>query len=148
MVIHLHRTWQRPTVGYEKYGKDADIEYIEERQQTENYRFDITALPRQGEPNLSKHDRIARLIPIVGEHRLYLPRKLWYTMADKTQRNLVQVLIEEEMLAWPVPVHDDILDAIARIFDMPTTWPMEAQQPKPHHMPAPGSSWSPHSVFR
>lgn len=147
LVIGLHRTWGRPKVGYEKYGKDADIEYILERQEAANYRFDIEALPRKGEANLSKHDRIARLIPIVTEHRFYIPRKRWYTMSDKTQLNLVTVLIEQEMLAWPVPVHDDMLDAIARIFDMETTWPLEQQGATVVRAPA-QASWNPHQVFQ
>lgn len=147
LVIDLHRKWNRPKVGYEKYGKDADIEYIEERQGAVNYRFDIEALPRKGEPNLSKHDRIARLIPIVSEHRLYIPRKLWYTMADKTQLNLVTVLIEQEMLAWPVPVHDDMLDSIARIFDMDVMWPMTAPHANVVRPPQQGT-WNPHQVFQ
>jgi phage terminase large subunit-like protein len=147
LVIHLHRKWSRPVTGYEKYGKDADIEYIEERQAAENYRFDIVALPKQGATNLSKHDRIQRLIPIVSERRLYLPRKLFYTMADKTVRNLTTALIEEEMLAWPVPVHDDMLDAIARLFDMDLIWPQE----QPSMLQGRGygaQSWNPHQVFQ
>lgn len=123
MVLHLHRLWERPRVGYEKYGKDSDIEYIQERQKQETYRFDIQSLPRKGEPNLSKPDRIRRLIPLVAEGRFYLPRGLWYTMYDGTRRDLVKVVIEEEMLAWPVPIHDDMLDAISRIYDMGMVWP-------------------------
>jgi len=146
LVIAMHRKWGRPRVGYEKYGKDADIEYIEEVQAQQNYRFDIQALPRQGEPNLSKHDRITRLIPVVSDHRLYLPRKLWYTDVDRKQVNLIEVLIEQEMLAWPVPVHDDVLDAISRIFDMEMIWPQT--QPATRQVAQPGGAWSPHSVFR
>jgi hypothetical protein len=28
------------------------------------------------------------------------------------------VLIEQEFLAWPVPVHDDGIDVISRVFDV------------------------------
>ena len=147
LVIALHRKWNRPRVGYEKYGKDADIEYIETVQEQQTYRFDVVALPRQGEPNLSKHDRITRLIPIVSDHHLYLPRKLWYTGTDRKQVNLIEALIEQEMLAWPVPVHDDVLDAISRIFDMEMIWP-QANPARTNTNVGPQGQWSPHSVFR
>ncbi len=121
-VMNLHQKWQPRAVGYEKYGMQADIEYLKELQRQQNYRFDITALGGQ----TPKADRIRRLIPYCAENRLYLPTDLYRTCYDGRTYDLVRQLIEEEMLAFPVGVHDDLLDAIARLFDLPTLWPKGA----------------------
>lgn len=122
--ILMHRKWKPQKSGYEKYGKDADIDYIREVQGRENYRFDIEELGGR----LSKTDRINRLIPVFSENRFYLPINIHRTLHDGKTAELVNVLIEEELLPWPVPVHDDLLDAIARIFDVEIAWPKAAEQ--------------------
>jgi hypothetical protein len=33
-------------------------------------------------------------------------------------------MIEQEFLAWPVPAHDDMIDAFSRVFDLEMPWPM------------------------
>jgi hypothetical protein len=40
----------------------------------------------------------------------------------------VQDFLEEEYAAFPVGIHDDMLDSLARIAepDLPLSWPMEA----------------------
>jgi phage terminase large subunit-like protein len=124
--ILMHRKWKPQRSGYEKYGKDADISYIKEIQGRENYRFDIEELGGK----LSKVDRVNRLIPIASENRLYLPVTLPRTNYEGKTLDLVNVLIEEEMTPWPVPVHDDLLDAITRIFDIEMAWPKSAEIPK------------------
>jgi phage terminase large subunit-like protein len=56
--------------GYEKYGKDADISYFEEKQREEGIHFTITPLGG----NVSKLDRIrSNLIPIFAAGRFNLP---------------------------------------------------------------------------
>lgn len=117
--IDLHRKWDKPKSGYEKYGKDADIDHILSVQSDETYRFDIVELGGA----LSKVDRVNRLMPIFAAGRFYLPHRLMYTAHDGKTLDLIHALIEEEMMAWPVPVHDDGLDVIARIFDIELPWP-------------------------
>jgi len=118
--IELHQKWDKPLkVGYEKYGKDADIDHIQSVQADENYRFEILELGGQ----LSKPDRINRLMPVFAAGRFYMPHRLMYTLYDGKTVDLIHVLIEEELMAWPVPVHDDGLDVIARIFDVDLPWP-------------------------
>lgn len=118
--IELHQKWEKPLkVGYEKYGKDADIDHIESVQADENYRFEILELGG----SLSKIDRINRLMPIFAAGRFYMPHRLMYTQYDGKTLDLIHALIEEEFVAWPVPVHDDGLDVIARIFDVDLPWP-------------------------
>lgn len=72
---------------------------------------------------MAKNDRIRRLIPIANEKRLYLPRGLHRTMYDGKTVDLINVLVEEEMMGFPVSLHDDGMDAISRIFDMNMVWP-------------------------
>jgi phage terminase large subunit-like protein len=95
-------------IGYEQYGMQADITYHEEKQQEVGAYFTIT--PMGG--NMSKEDRILRLVPVFQERRFYLPRKLYYR-----DQNLVEQFIEDEYLMFPFVTHDDMLDCIARIMD-------------------------------
>jgi hypothetical protein len=44
LVMGWHRKWQPIAVGYERYGMMADIEHIRDRQERENYRFQIIEL--------------------------------------------------------------------------------------------------------
>lgn len=62
-LFALHKKWYIPgkeiIVGYEKYGKDADIDHMEAKMKTENYYFKI--IPVGG--MMKKNDRIRRLVP-------------------------------------------------------------------------------------
>lgn len=126
-AIRLHRKWKPQVAGWERYGKDADIQYLKEVMGRENYRFAVTELGGR----LSKTDRINRLIPYLSEGRFWLPVDLWRTLHDNRTVDLVQVLVEEEMMPWPVPVHDDLLDAISRIEDIALAWPRAAEEEAP-----------------
>lgn len=108
-------------VRYEKYGMQADIEHIHTKQADEGYRFDITEVGGQ----TPKNDRIKRLIPYFEQGRVFFPRTMLRTDYQKVTRDLVQDFIEEEFVAFPVPVHDDMLDAMARLLepDLPLVWP-------------------------
>lgn len=124
--IELHRRWKPRFSGYEKYGLQADIEYIKVIQDRDNYRFHIEEL---GGPT-SKIDRVNRLIPFAATDRLWLPEAMYKTGSDGKLVDLVQALIEEELLPWPVPLHDDLADAMSRVFDVDLAWPKEAEGPK------------------
>jgi predicted phage terminase large subunit-like protein len=124
LVMRWHRKWKpmRDTgVRYEKYGMMADIEHIKDVQQRTNYRFDVTEVGGM----LPKNDRIKRLIPYFEQGRVYLPRTFFYTPHDGRTSDLVQDFKEQEYKPFPVPIHDDMLDALARLVDpdVPLTWP-------------------------
>jgi phage terminase large subunit-like protein len=112
-VFRLHKKWRPIAVGYEKYGMQADIQYLKERMARENYYFNITELGGK----LAKNDRIRRLIPIFEQGRMYLPESLFRTDYEGRTYDLVDVFLSEEYDAFPVPVHDDMLDALARVLD-------------------------------
>ena len=131
-LFRLHRKWKPHFVGYEEYGKDSDIQHIETVMAGGNgrapYHFEIT--PVGG--SLSKVDRINRLIPIAAEGRLWLPEVLYRTLHDGKLEEQIIVLIEQEFLAWPVPVHDDGMDVISRVFDVPD---LDFPDPEPEERP-------------
>lgn len=112
-LIRFHRQYKPHRVGYEKYGKDSDIEHIEYVQKEENYRFDIHPLSgRQG-----KYDRIRKLIPIFEQGRWYLARHLYFVDHERRQRDFNREFIRDEYLPFPLCTHDDMLDCKARILD-------------------------------
>lgn len=116
--FRLHKKWKPHRAAYEEYGKDSDIQHLEHMMSGGNgrapYHFEIEAVGG----SLSKIDRINRLIPVCSESRWWMPDHLMRTNSEGKLENLIDVLIEQEFLAWPVPVHDDGLDVIARIFDI------------------------------
>lgn len=123
-LFALHRRWRPNGVGYEKYGQQCDIEHFESRMADESYRFIITPLGG----SMSKPDRIKRLVPLFEQGRFWLPDTLVKTDYDGRAVDLVQAFIEEEFKPFPVAVHDDMLDMLARILDeaMTVTWPKTA----------------------
>lgn len=120
-LFSLHRRWKPNGVGYEKYGAQADIEYFQMRMGDENYRFDITPLGGQ----IAKHDRIRRLIPIFEGGRFLLPDSMFKTDYEGRLVDLVVSFVEEEYKPFPVGLHEDFFDMIARIMDadLGAMWP-------------------------
>jgi predicted phage terminase large subunit-like protein len=128
LLMRWHRKWKPMRsngVRYEKYGKDADIEHIESVQKAQNYRFDITEVGGQ----TPKTDRMKRLVPYFEQGRVFLPRTHFYTDYEGKTSDLVQDFIQQEYKPFPVPVHDDMLDALARLLDpdpdLALVWPEE-----------------------
>ena len=113
-------------VRWERYGMMADIEAIKTEQEKQNYRFDITEVAGQ----TSKDDRIKRLIPIFEQGHFYLPETMHITDWQKNVVDLVQSFVEEEYFPFPVGLHRDMLDSLARIAepDLKIVWPMEAKK--------------------
>ena len=116
-LFRLHRKWRPQTVGFERYG----IEYIQEKQRLENYRFEVIELGGK----LSKQERIRRLIPIFESGRFYLPTTLYRVTLEGKREDLVTTFVEQEYKPVPVAVHDDFMDAMSRICDaeVGVVWP-------------------------
>ena len=124
LLFRMHKKWMPLAVGYEKYGKDSDIQHFQDRMRRENYRFHITQLGGR----LKKEDRIRRLIPLFEQGRIYLPEYHFKDDYEGRKHDLTRVFVEQEYMGFPVATHDDMLDAMARIVDpdFPTRWPVEA----------------------
>lgn len=122
-VIRLHRKYKPLEVRYEEYGLQADIEHIESEMKLRQYRFKIKKVGGK----TAKPERIKRLVPLFESHRIYLPASFHITTADGETKDMVHEFIEHEYKAFPVPLHDDMLDSLARIAepDMPLKWPAE-----------------------
>jgi len=124
-LFNLHRKWNEksgkpPKVGYEKYGIQSDIHYIEEKQKELGYRFNIVEIGGRQ----AKEDRIRRLIPIIEAGRFYFPKSLIYIDLDNSHKELIKELINEFSF-FPVGTHDDMIDGMARIVetDLNATFP-------------------------
>ena len=110
-LIELHRKYSPSQVRYEQYGLQGDIAYILKHQEQIGYRFDIHEVAGP----TSKIDRIKRLVPLFEYGDILLPRSHAVTDYEGKVRNLVHDFIEEEFVPFPVPLHDDMLDALSRI---------------------------------
>ena len=129
-IFTLHRKWKPKQVRYERYGMMADIEAIRARQEAETYRFDVIEVAGV----TSKIDRVRRLIPMFEQGKVWIPKTLHVTDWQKTVVDLVHSFVEEEYMAFPVGLHDDMLDAFARIAepDLRLTWPQEEKIEAPY----------------
>lgn len=123
LIFDWHKKYKPIGVRYEKYGMQADIEHIKSQMVAKNYEFDITEVGG----TTPKNDRIKRLLPKFEQGEILLPETLWYTNYEKKTVDLINVFIEEEYKAFPVPIHDDMLDALARLYepDLFLEWPKE-----------------------
>jgi phage terminase large subunit-like protein len=135
-LFEMHKHWKTPgkdiDVGYEKYGKDSDIDHIIIMMNQENYRFKI--IPLGG--SMSKSDRIRRIIPDFEKGQILLPERLIKTNREGQSQDMIQVFLNEEYVPFPVGEHDDMLDNIARKKDFKVVYP-SAQPPKEIYIPPP-----------
>ncbi len=136
-------------VGYETYGAQADMDYIEERMQLQRTRFDIEELEWPNEGPGSKNDRVQRLGPDLKMHAYHLPYPTdedeltpqqvrmiaagyEYRLARKieaTDENGIKYDLSERLRLqvgfYPFTGKKDLIDAVSRIYDMdprPPSW--------------------------
>jgi len=112
-LIALHSMYHPVGVGYEKYGMQTDIDFVQEIQEQQQYRFPITPLGG----NMSKIDRIKRLQPLFESKRVYLPEKMIRVDYQGKPYDFTQSFINDEYIQFPYMTHDDMLDCMARITD-------------------------------
>jgi len=117
-LFMLHRKWnalcgKAPKVGYEKYGMMTDTHYIEDKKKQDAYNFPLIELGGQ----MQKEERIRRLIPDMQNGRWYFPQSLIYIDSEGRKFDLVQELVSSEMPTFPRARHDDMLDALSRIYE-------------------------------
>ncbi|WP_298800130.1 hypothetical protein [uncultured Devosia sp.] len=120
-LSQLHRRWRPKGVGYEQYGLQSDLQHFETQMTEEEYRFEITPLGG----GLAKHDRIRKLVPLFEAGRFWLPEVLVKTDYEDRQIDIVQMFVDEEYKAFPVAMHEDFFDMLARIEDpaLDVKWP-------------------------
>jgi hypothetical protein len=79
----------------------------------ENFRFSIVEL---GGP-IPKVDRIRKLVPIFEGGRFFMPRRILFRDYEGKTHDFVAEFLTDEYTAFPVSIHDDMLDCMARIVD-------------------------------
>lgn len=127
-LFDLHRDYQPDCVGYEQYGIQADIQHIEEQMERLTYHF--TIIPLSG--RTPKVERIKRLQPKFEQGRFRFPRTIQKTNHEGRKENLIEIFYNDEYLAFPVCLHDDMLDDLANILheDMPAHFPVALRRDK------------------
>jgi phage terminase large subunit-like protein len=128
-LFELYKKWKPKGIGYEKFGLMSDIEHIREKQAELNFRFPITELGKVKNKLLigtsKKEDRIGRLVPIFINKKMYLPLKINRVDYQGKSYDFIEQFIKEEYILFPSSVHDDMLDAMSRIFDIPHEFPLD-----------------------
>lgn len=124
-LFALVRKYRPYEVRYEEYGMQADIQHIKSKMEELQYRFPL--VPVGG--TTPKENRIRRMIPAFYQRRMWFPREHPYTDITGKLVDLVKAFIEEEYKAFPVGRHDDMMDALARLFEpeRPLQFPGGAQ---------------------
>ena len=141
---------QSVRVGYERYGMTSDLEYFEERMTADRDAWEIVELawPREG-PG-SKADRVQRLEPDFRNGRFYLaqvtdsettnqrrmrdegqPHRIFAPTKRRDENGSVYSLNKnflDEFLKFPYSAHDDLIDAVSRIYDMDPVPPVIVDQ--------------------
>jgi hypothetical protein len=144
----LRNKWRRMPgivglkVGYETYGAQADMDYIEERMTIENSRFEIEELEWPNEGPGSKNDRVQRLGPDLKSHAYHLPHPTDYDeltsqqvrmiaggyeyrlsqKIEQTDENGLKYDLAERLRLqvgfYPFTGKKDLIDAVSRIYDL------------------------------
>lgn len=133
VLFNLFKEYHPLRVGYEAYGKDADIDHILYRQKQDQFRFEIQ--PLKG--NMAKKDRISKLVPLFEQGRVYLPydREIIHKNWEGRDYYPTKLFVDGEYLTFPFCSHDDILDVLSRIVDpdMAIKFPYAAASQKIGH---------------
>ena len=117
-LFMLHRKWNAlcgkpPKVGWEKYSMQSDIHYIKAKQKEDAYNFPLEEVSGPK----SKTSRVSRLVPDMQNGRWYFPQSLIYVDGEGRKWDLVQELLKTEIPTFPRSKHDDMLDALSRIYE-------------------------------
>lgn len=115
-LFMIHRKWnilsgKPPKVGVEQIGMMTDAHYIGVKHKEDAYYFSVTEL---GGSDIKEERIKGALVPIMQQHRFYIPATLPYVDSQGRKFDLITEL-KGEMASFPKARWDDILDAISRI---------------------------------
>ncbi len=116
MMFELHEKHKPLGVYYQKYGIEADIDYIKSEMGRRNYHFTINPVSNR----LGKIDRIIRLQRWFNDGLIWLPNTMYKTNHLGQVKDVVDEFIHREYLCFPVGLHDDMMDSLAMIADIPS----------------------------
>lgn len=130
-LFRLHRKHSPLRVGYDERGLEADMPHIRERQERENYRFNLQPVGGM----LTTDDRIRRLVPLFESERVVLPEKLPKDTKSGAV-DMVNMFLVSEYDAYPASSHDGLLDTLSRILDVHAEFPAASQLDYPDVFPS------------
>lgn len=155
-IRELRRKWRNQPgvqcveVGYEKYGMQSDLDYFTEQMDLDQDVFEIKELNWTRDGTQSKEDRVQRLVPDFLKGQFYLAsdpqgetsnqKKMResgqaYRILQPVKRkdhegtlySLNKQFLDEYMF-FPFAVHDDLIDACSRLYDMDYQPPVIIEQ--------------------
>jgi hypothetical protein len=97
----------------------SDIDHMRDRQAREHYRFPIHPVGGR----IPKLQRIERLVPLFQAGRIWFPNRTMFVATDTEVHDFTAEFHTDEYLSCPVLPHDDMLDCLARILDVPAAFP-------------------------
>ncbi len=152
----LRRKWRNQPgvqgifVGYEKYGMQSDFDYFNEQMEADKDVFEIAELNWTRDGTASKEDRVQRLVPDFLRGQFFLSRDVPEETSNQRRMresgqsfrvlqpvkkkdhegNLYSLnkTFLDQYLFFPYAVHDDLIDACSRIYDMDYQPPVIMEQ--------------------
>lgn len=111
-LLNLVKSYQPHAVLYKVRRAEGDRDYIYEKMEHENYRFDVTWVTESD----NKEVRIQRLLPDFEAHKLFFPVRWDKRPLDKEAQiyNLTDDLLNE-VRDFPAARHDDLLDCLSEL---------------------------------
>ena len=113
-LFEWHAKYKPQLVAYEEYGMQSDIAHIKDRMEREQYRFRIVELGGA----IRKEDRIRGIIPRLERGGIYFPESMMATLTNGKNVDVMELILKEEVAAFPVARFDDFLDMMARIEEL------------------------------
>lgn len=123
-LFNLHEQYRPNAVWYESYGQQADNEHIQGEMNLRHYRFTINRLGGQ----MAKKQRIERLQPLFEQGKIFFPTRMPFVTVDGDVKDFVRLFLDDEYLKYPACNHDDMIDCLARLFDISAIFPNGQQQ--------------------
>jgi len=123
ILFNLVEQYRPRAVWYESYGQQADNEHIKAEMESRNYRFNINKLGG----GMAKKQRIERLQPLFEQGKIFFPTRLNFITVDGEVKDFVKLFLDDEYLKYPACNHDDMIDCLARLFDIQAIFPNSAQ---------------------
>jgi hypothetical protein len=115
LIFKLVRQWEPLKVVYEKFAFQSDIEHLHDKMDQDNFRFVI--VPVAG-GQLSKDQRIERLMPDFRTGLIVFPERLMYQTSEGKEIDLIKRFRDIEYSRFPFnPKFRDQLDALSRLKD-------------------------------
>ena len=114
VIKFTNERYKLQRIGYEKYGMQSDMDYF--RMENERTSYFMPMFTMKG--SMSKEDRILRLVALFGQGAILFPSTInYWCKYDGRNVNIIDKLIFE-MESFPFGEHDDLLDTLARMFDL------------------------------